>query len=107
MTHQEHTALNARIDALQAQVDALITRLDSMLANEPDDPTQRIVPIPEPMLLYLPDLPVLKTRWVGRGTFEGMEIPCEGQWVYWWNQVNCQFERAHCFSDPHFHIEAV
>ncbi len=102
-----HAETNARIDALQAQVDALITRLDSMLANEPEDPTQRVLPIPEYMLLYLPDLPVLKTRWVGRGTFEGMEIPCEGQWVYWWNQVNCQFERAHCLSDPHFHIEAV
>ena len=44
MTPEEHAVLNARIDALQAQVNALTARLDSMLAKEPDDPTQRILP---------------------------------------------------------------
>jgi hypothetical protein len=107
MTLEEITALNARIDELQARVDALIIRLDSMLAKEPDDPTQRIVPIPEHMLPHLPPLPEGKTEWVGRGEFEGLEIKVTRRYVFWWDTAFPDFYQTEFFSDPHFHIEAV
>ena len=107
MTPEEHAALNARIDALQAQIDALITRLDSMLANEPEDPTQRIVPIPEHMLPHLPPLPEGKTEWVGRGGFDDTSIPTGDRCVSWWAKSWEEFENAHYFSGTQFHIEAV
>jgi hypothetical protein len=103
----EHAALNARIDALQAQVDALAARLDSMLANEPEDPTQRIVPIPEHMLPHLPPLPKGKTEWVGRGEFDGLEIYADGRHVAYFSKIGQRFFLCIHFSDPHFHIEAV
>jgi hypothetical protein len=105
----EHAETNARIDALQAQVDALTARLDYMIANEPDDPTQRIAPIPEQMMPHLPPLPEGKTEWVGRGRFEGLEIYAEKRHVaYFINSTRgLRCERTNHFSDAFFHIEAV
>jgi hypothetical protein len=102
-----HAETNARIDALQAQIDTLTTRLDSMLANEPEDPTQRILPIPEHMLPHLPPLPMWKTVWVGRGEFGGREIEVGQRHVFWWQTEFPNFYQTCFFSDPHFHIEAV
>ena len=102
-----HAALNSRIDALQARIDALTTRLDSMLAEEPEDPTQRILPIPEHMLPHLPPLPEGKTEWVGRGEFDGLEIEAGNRYVFWWQTTFPDFYPTDLFSDPHFHIEAV
>jgi hypothetical protein len=111
MTPEEHADLNARIDALQARVDALITRLDSMLANEPEDPTQRIVPIPEHMLPHLPPLPERKTKWVGRGSewarpSSENSIPTGGRVVYYWTD-EAFIETTHFSGFSLFHIEAV
>jgi hypothetical protein len=107
MTLEEITALNARIDELQARINALITRLDSMLANEPEDPTQRIVPIPEHMLPHLPPLPKGKTEWVGRGEFTGRLIDANHRAVfYFYGQGTKSFPTTY-FSDSFFHIEAV
>ena len=107
MIPEQHAATNARIDALQARVDALTARLDSMLANEPEDPTQRILPIPEHMLPHLPPLPEGKTEWVGRGEFGGREIEAGQRCVFWWQTAFPDFYPTDLFSDPHFHIEAV
>ena len=107
MTPEEHAETNARIDALQARIDALITRLDSMLAKEPEDPTQRIVPIPEHMLPHLPPLPEGRTEWVGRGGFDGVEIEVGQRCVFWWHSRALDFNRTQLFCDPFFHIEAV
>jgi hypothetical protein len=106
MTHEEIAALNARIDELQARVDALITRLDCMIANEPDDPTQRIVPIPEHMLPHLPPLPEGKTAWVGRGEFGPNSLKANDRTVFWFNPV-AKFMPTRIFSRELFHIEAV
>jgi hypothetical protein len=103
----EHAETNARIDALQERIDALITRLDSMLANEPDDPTQRILPIPEHMLPHLPPLPEGKTEWVGRGEFDGIWIKANEQTVFWFNPDSLKFVQTRIFSRELFHIEAV
>ena len=103
----EHAETNARIDALQERIDALITRLDSMLANEPDDPTQRILPIPEHMLPHLPPLPEGKTEWVGRGEFDGIWIKANEQTVFWFNPDALKFVQTRIFSRELFHIEAV
>jgi hypothetical protein len=107
MTPEEHAALSARIDALQARVDTLITRLDSMLAKEPEDPTQRILPIPEHMLPHLPPLPKGKTEWVGRGEFKGMEIDASRRSVFYWDAFHWDFGPTFYFSEKTFHIEAV
>jgi hypothetical protein len=107
MNPEEHTALNARIDALQAQIDALTARLDSMLAKEPEDPTQRIVPIPEHMLPYLPLLPEGKTEWVGRGEFGDTLIDAGNRSVFYFYEAGTKSSPTTYFSDPLFHIEAV
>jgi hypothetical protein len=106
MTPEEHAALNARIDALQARVDALITRLDSMLAKEPEDPTQRILPIPEHMLPHLPPLPKGKTEWIGRGEFGSNPLKANDRTVFWFNPAS-KFIQTRIFSRELFHIEAV
>ncbi len=102
----EHAETNARIDALQAQVDALTARLDSMLANEPDDPTQRILPIPGHMLPHLPPLPKGKTEWVGRGEFGPNPLKANDRTVFWFNPA-AKFMPTRIFSRELFHIEAV
>jgi hypothetical protein len=107
MTPEEHAALNARIDELQARVDALTARLDSMLAKEPEDPTQRILPIPEHMMPHLPPLPEGKTEWVGRGEFEGLEIEAGQRCVFYWDALHWAFGSTFYFSEKTFHIEAV
>jgi hypothetical protein len=107
MTPEEHAALNARIDELQARVDALITRLDSMLADESEDPTQRILPIPEHMLPYLPPLPEGKTEWVGRGEFGGRLIDANHRAVFYFYEEGTKSSPTTYFSDTFFHIEAV
>jgi hypothetical protein len=107
MTPEEHAETNARIDALQAQIDALTARLDSMLANEPEDPTQRILPIPEHMLPHLPPLPKGKTEWVGRGEFKDLEIDALKRWVFYWSKLHWAFDSTFYFSEKTFHIEAV
>jgi hypothetical protein len=107
MTPEEHATLNARIDELQARIDALTARLDSMLANEPEDPTQRILPIPEHMMPHLPPLLEGKTEWVGRGGFDDTSIPTGDRCVFWWAKSWEEFENAHYFSGTQFHIEAV
>jgi hypothetical protein len=110
MTPEEHADLNARIDALQARVDTLITRLDSMLAKEPEDPTQRILPIPEHMLPHLPPLPEGKTEWVGRGaewprSGSDNSLPTGNRVVYYW--ADEFIETTHFSGFSLFHIEAV
>ena len=107
MTPEESTALNARIDALQAQVDALAARLGSMLADESEDPTQRIVPIPEHMLPHLPPLPEGKTEWVGRGEFGPNPLKANDRTVFWFNPAAVEFVPTRIFSRELFHIEAV
>jgi hypothetical protein len=107
MTLEEIAALNSRIDELQARVDALITRLDSMLAKEPEDPTQRILPIPEHMLPHLPPLPKGKTEWVGRGEFWCLEIDASKRSVFYWDALHWAFGSTFYFSEKTFHIEAV
>jgi hypothetical protein len=107
MTPEQHAALNARIDALQARIDALITRLDFMLANEPEDPTQRIVPIPEHMLPHLPPLPEGKTEWIGRGEFGENPLKAKERAVFWFNNPLSIFMPTRIFSRELFHIEAV
>jgi hypothetical protein len=107
MTLEEITALNARIDELQARVEALIIRLDSMLAKEPDDPTQRIVPIPEHMLPHLPPLPKGKTEWIGRGEFGSNPLKTNDRAVFWFSPAVVEFVPTRIFSRELFHIEAV
>jgi hypothetical protein len=107
MTLEEITALNARIDELQARVNALITRLDSMLANEPEDPTQRILPIPGHMLPHLPPCPEGKTEWVGRGEFGGNSLKANDRTVFWFSPAAFEFVPTRIFSRELFHIEAV
>ena len=107
MTPEEHAALNSRIDALQARVNALTDRLDSMLAKEPEDPTQRIVPIPEHMLPHLPPLPKGKTEWVGRGRFGPNSLKANDRAVFWFSPAAVEFVPTRIFSRELFHIEAV
>jgi hypothetical protein len=68
------------------------------------DPTQRIVPIPEGML-PLPDAPEGK-KWVGRGRFSGVMIPGQGR-VILWRSGAPDWDRCNNFSSSVFHIELI
>lgn len=80
-----------------------LTRKKGSLVYERQDPTRRVVPIPDGML-PLPPAPEGKV-WVGRGTFpdrgyHGMfKVP-----AYWEDN---QWKRCLCFSGDFFHIELI
>lgn len=79
---------------------------------EPDDPTQRIVPIPDHMH-PLPKLPDGYSQWVGRGSgdddkWQEPGIDAENRVVNWWKEATKEWRPTSYFSGINlFHIEAI
>lgn len=80
--------------------------------SEPEDPTRRIVPIPDHMH-PLPPLPDGYSNWVGRGCGEGLRwhspgIFAENRVVRWRRESIKEWRPTSYFScDQIFHIEAI
>jgi hypothetical protein len=90
-------ALDCDIDAMQLLCDAL---------NANSDPTLREVEIPAEMF-PLPELPIGKTRWIGRGSFIGKGRFCPDRKIRFWDEDNYEWATTQHFSYDIFHIEAV
>jgi hypothetical protein len=91
-------ALDCEIDAMQLLCDAL---------NANSDPTLREVEIPAEMF-PLPELPKGKTRWIGRGAFDGQNLGIfPNRKIRFWSIFCDEWQTTQFFAGTQFHIEAV
>ena len=91
-------ALDCDLDAMQLLCDAL---------NANSDPTLREVEIPAEMF-PLPELPQGKTRWIGRGYFEGKSFGIyPHRKIRYYEPHNKEWFTTNHFAEKYFHIEAV
>lgn len=98
---------------LEVMEDAVVIEQEPPFAVEPaevevkpEDPTQLEVPIPD-NAPPLPELPEGKTRWIGRGRFEGKKIDGNRRQIKYWLASDDRWTTTYEFSLSPFHIEAI